>query len=189
MALLDLSLSIMSSAVHGFRDFSGCSGDGGPGAFIITAGATIQPFFNLITAAADSIFSGGANLLLPPATKLGQGNIFRGVYQEFCSHPGAVHAGRYGQLEQAGGTHPTGMHTCLIKCSETMHENEENWTRGGVRQKFYYVDPPLYWKEATPKAMSCKTSLICGARFAKNMNYYNFCECESLFSRKWYVIN
>ena len=25
-------------------------------------------------------------------------------------HPGAVHAGRYGQ--QAGGTHPIGMHTC-----------------------------------------------------------------------------
>ena len=25
--------------------------------------------------------------------------------------PGAVHAGRYGQ--QAGGTHPTGMHSCL----------------------------------------------------------------------------
>ena len=27
---------------------------------------------------------------------------------------GAVHAGRYGQ--QAGGTHPTGMHSCLEKC-------------------------------------------------------------------------
>ena len=26
--------------------------------------------------------------------------------------PGAVHAGRYGQ--QAGGTHPTGMHTCFF---------------------------------------------------------------------------
>ena len=26
-------------------------------------------------------------------------------------HPPAVHAGRYGQ--QAGGTHPTGMHTCF----------------------------------------------------------------------------
>ena len=49
-------------------------------------------------------------LLLPPATKFGQGNIFRSVCQEFCSHLGAVHAGRYGQ--QAGGTHPTGMHTC-----------------------------------------------------------------------------
>ena len=49
---------------------------------------------------------------LPPETKLGQGNIFRSVCQEFCSHPGAVHAGRYGQ--QAGGTHPTGMHTCAV---------------------------------------------------------------------------
>ena len=47
---------------------------------------------------------------LPPATKLGQGAIFGSMCQEFCSHPGAVHAGRYGQ--QAGGTHPTGMHTC-----------------------------------------------------------------------------
>ena len=27
--------------------------------------------------------------------------------------PGAVHAGRYGQ--QAGGTHPTGMHSCSQK--------------------------------------------------------------------------
>ena len=84
---------------------------------------------------------------------LGQGNIFRSVCQEFCSHGGeylgryppdqvlppstryhqppgpgtpsrpgtppgpgtslgAVHAGRYGQ--QAGGTHPTGMHYCFL---------------------------------------------------------------------------
>ena len=47
---------------------------------------------------------------LPPAKKLGQGNIFRSVCQEFCSQPGAVHAGRY--VQQAGSTHPTGMHTC-----------------------------------------------------------------------------
>ena len=50
---------------------------------------------------------------IPSATKLGQGNIFRSVCQEFCSHPGAMHAGRYGQ--QAGGTHPTGMHTCKTR--------------------------------------------------------------------------
>ena len=31
--------------------------------------------------------------------------------------PRAVHAGRYGQ--QVDGTHPTGMHTCLVKCSFT----------------------------------------------------------------------
>ena len=64
-------------------------------------------------------------LLLPPATKLGQGNIFRRVCQEFCSHPGAVHAGRYGQ--QAGGTHPTGMHTCL-----QIYFYDELWTYGDV---------------------------------------------------------
>ena len=51
---------------------------------------------------------------LPPATKLGQDNIFRSVCQEFCSHPGAVHVGRYGL--QADGTHPTGMHSCLFGC-------------------------------------------------------------------------
>ena len=75
--------------------------------------------------------------LLPPSTKLGQGNIFSSVCQEFCPRgdlpdcmlgyppgpgtlpldqkhppgpgrpPGTVHAGRYGQ--QVGGTHPTGM--------------------------------------------------------------------------------
>ena len=81
---------------------------------------------------------------------LGQGNIFRSVCQEFCPRggstwagtppqvgpgtppsrpgtpprtryppPGAVHAGRYGQ--QAGGTHPTGMHSfylCKCKCTK-----------------------------------------------------------------------
>ena len=52
-------------------------------------------------------------IFLPPTTKLGQGNIFRSVCQEFCSHLGAVHTGRYRQ--QAGGTHPTGMHTCFSK--------------------------------------------------------------------------
>ena len=37
--------------------------------------------------------------------------------------PGAVHAGRYGQ--QAGGTHPTGMHTCLdfIYCCRIQYQN------------------------------------------------------------------
>ena len=81
-------------------------------------------------------------MLLPPATKLGQGYVFTrvcdsvhgvgGVCLSACwdspppgadtppradpprsrhPPPGAVHAGRYGQ--QAGGTHPTGMHTCI----------------------------------------------------------------------------
>ena len=69
---------------------------------------------------------------LPSATKLGQGYVFicvcdsvhKGGGLPQCmlgypstreqtpqsSHPGAVHAGRYGQ--KAGGTHPTGMHSC-----------------------------------------------------------------------------
>ena len=80
--------------------------------------------------------------LLPPATKLGQGNIFRSVCQKFCPQ-GAGHAWqgvhaqggmhgrgvwgvcvcrgrgacvadttRYGQW--AGGTHPTGMYSCYL---------------------------------------------------------------------------
>ena len=32
--------------------------------------------------------------LLPPATKLGQGNIFRSVYQEFCPQGGGRRAWR-----------------------------------------------------------------------------------------------
>ena len=76
--------------------------------------------------------------LLPPATKLGQGNIFRSVCQEFCSKvgegvcpiacwdtpgadtppPGTVHAVRYGQ--QAGGTHPTGMYTCCMLLKKSL---------------------------------------------------------------------
>ena len=76
---------------------------------------------------------------LPPATKLGQGYIFTGVCDsvhgggEYLGRytprdqvpprpgtppgpdtpPRAVHAGRYGQ--QAGGTHPTGMHSCCLR--------------------------------------------------------------------------
>ena len=64
---------------------------------------------------------------LPPATKLGQGNIFSSVCQEFCTRGDLPHCilryhppgpdppepdppRRYGQ--QAGGTNPTGMHSC-----------------------------------------------------------------------------
>ena len=80
-------------------------------------------------------------LLLPLANEVYEGYVFTRVCQSFCSQrgstwagtpplagtppgrytpragtpptppPGAVHAGRYGQ--QAGGTHPTGMHSCL----------------------------------------------------------------------------
>ena len=85
---------------------------------------------------------------LPAATKLGQGNIFTSVCQEFCPQGGrvssSVHAGihppqqtspaqsrprqeqtppgadpplkqtaAYGQ--RAAGTHPTGMHSCMLK--------------------------------------------------------------------------
>ena len=69
-------------------------------------------------------------VFLPPATKLGQGYVFTGmcesVHRGVCLNacwditppqsrhppPGAEHAGRYGQ--RAGGTHPTGMQSCLL---------------------------------------------------------------------------
>ena len=38
--------------------------------------------------------------------------------------PEAVHAGRYGQ--QAGGTHPTGMHSCLNCCLPPLVLNRQN---------------------------------------------------------------
>ena len=39
--------------------------------------------------------------------------------------PGAVHAGRYGQ--QAGGTHPTGMHSCCELFESHMDREEQQW--------------------------------------------------------------
>ena len=66
-------------------------------------------------------------LLLPPATKLGLGYIFTGMYDSVhrgglpqCMMgyhpPGTEHAGRYGQ--RAGGTHPTGMQSCCLNSCE-----------------------------------------------------------------------
>ena len=65
-------------------------------------------------------------LFLPPANEVCEGCVFTGVCLSTCwdtpapeqtppptrGRPSQVHAGRYGQ--QAGGTHPTGMHTCCI---------------------------------------------------------------------------
>ena len=85
------------------------------------------------------------DFLLPPANQVCEGHVFIPVCQSFCSQGGAgsasvhagivdptrsrhplradtpatdtppcaVHAGRYGQ--QAGGTHPIGMHTCCLE--------------------------------------------------------------------------
>ena len=49
---------------------------------------------------------------------LGQGNIFRSVCQEFCPQGGCLLGGvpggdPPGTATAAGGTHPTGMHSCL----------------------------------------------------------------------------
>ena len=49
------------------------------------------------------ITGGGAYLLLPPATKLWQGNVFRSVCQEFCPG-GACMAGRQ-EMHGGGGMH------------------------------------------------------------------------------------
>ena len=43
------------------------------------------------------------NALLLPATKLGQGNIFRSVCQEFCPQGGGVHGSGGGEACVAGG--------------------------------------------------------------------------------------
>ena len=72
-----------------------------------------------------SFWSHIISMLLPPATKLGQGNIFSSVCQGFC--PRGQYLGRYplactppwaGTPPQfvhwAGGTHPTGMHSCYL---------------------------------------------------------------------------
>ena len=45
--------------------------------------------------------------------------------------PPAVHAGRYGQL--AGGTHPTGMHSCFIQKNISTNNSA----------KFFFVDCPV----------------------------------------------
>ena len=117
---------------------------------------------------------GGANLLLPPANEV-WGKV---ICLQVCVCPqrggvpgpgGVWHGGGFlyswGFWSQgvpggdpppptataAGGTHPTGMHSCLTKIYGKLHENEENRTRawqrgrggGGARPKFYYVDPPL----------------------------------------------
>ena len=84
---------------------------------------------------------------LPPATKLGQGNIFRSVCQEFCSHQGAVHAGRYGQ--QAGGTHPTGMHTCYLKVHNAHFRNVASLSGFDVscikKPTFPWIEPAVWY--------------------------------------------
>ena len=55
--------------------------------------------------------------LVPPATKLGQGNIFSSVCQEFCPQGGLTWAGtppgRYtpGQVPPWAGTYPRGAGT------------------------------------------------------------------------------
>ena len=69
-------------------------------------------------------------LILPPATKLGQGYVFTRVCDTVTCptacwdtppSPAAVHAGRYGQ--QAGGTHPTGMQPCYYLPTKLLERN------------------------------------------------------------------
>ena len=103
--------------------------------------ARLIGYFTLTIWLSKTNKSGNLSKLLPPATKLGQGNnIFISMCQEFCpwGHAwlgrgacmaGGVHdmhaplpwvdtmAMAYGQW--AGGTRPTGMHSCVINdCSE-----------------------------------------------------------------------
>ena len=125
-------------------------------------------------------------MLLPPATKLGQGNIFKSVCQEFCpggagclgrhppgsrhpprsrptgkqTPPGAVHAARYGQ--QAGGTHPTGMHTCF---------HLQSWT---VLWNASYLPPAT---QTLPNEFRSKRTYFCNYFVASDMFHI---ECQRL---------
>ena len=70
-------------------------------------------------------------IYLPPVNEVCEGYVFTPVCQSFCSPPAGtphwqVHplAGTppwpqcmLGYSQQAGGTHPTGMHSCMQKCS------------------------------------------------------------------------
>ena len=87
---------------------------------------------------------------LPPATKLGQGNVFTGVcdsvnggvpgpgggWSRGVSAPGGSARGRGawwrppGTATAAGGTHPTGMHSCF------QHEI----SKINVQGNFYFVN-------------------------------------------------
>ena len=57
-------------------------------------------------------------ILLPLANKVWAGNVFTPVWQSFCSEGGGVHPTRQTSpppqrsTTEAGGTYPTGMHSC-----------------------------------------------------------------------------
>ena len=54
-----------------------------------------------------------ASVLLPPATKLGQGYIFTGVCDSV--YRGGAPGGDPSKTATAtGSTHPTGMHSCVL---------------------------------------------------------------------------
>ena len=78
------------------------------------------------------------NFFTASKRSLGQGNIFTSVCQEFCSVGGGV-PGPWGGLlpvggylvetppptvTAAGGTHPTGMHSCLTQFVSLFSESE-----------------------------------------------------------------
>ena len=120
-----------------------------------------EVFFSIyLKACSHRAWTTAASTFLPSATKLWQGYVFTplsvilftgGVCLSACwdihpppgadpppsrHSPRAVHAGRYGQ--QAGGTHPTGMHTCwhnafeLISqqylCTEWVQDSSMVWS-------------------------------------------------------------
>ena len=63
----------------------------------------------MITARIRSL--GQGNIFAPVCHSVHGGGVPGQVHPPGKYTPGAVHAGRYGQ--QAGGTHPTGMHSYL----------------------------------------------------------------------------
>ena len=88
-----------------------------------------------------------------PLTKLRKGNVFTPVCQSFCSQgvSASVHAGIHNPPGQthplcpvhagidsataADGTHPTGMHSCLVEISKYRYQ----WKYVGFFLVFFYV--------------------------------------------------
>ena len=119
---------------------------------LLSASKKCPPHWGVCTSVWDSleIFSRHSSfslrcvsVLLPAATKLGQGNIFTSVCQEFCPRgggvclsacwdtppppgadpPGTRHPPTAAYGQRAAGTHPTGMHSCCYSLFTHLKQN------------------------------------------------------------------
>ena len=103
---------------------------------------------------------------LPPATKLGQGNIFRSVIQEFCPMGGGRHAWQGGACVAEGGMHSrTGM------CG-----------RGCAWQGAYVAE------QACMAGVACMTGGVCMARGGMCGRYYGIRSMSGRYASYWNAI-